>query len=239
VYEHLTWLEGEAARAGIPVSRVTAGNLRQQALDGQISGGSKMGRRFVSIPLFTLGLREGPGQVRRQCTREFKIAPIETFIRRQILGLRPKQPAPREVVVDQWFGISADEQRRVRFSPEPWKQHVYPLCGLPEPMLQKPMSRRDCLAWLAKHFPQRVVPRSACIGCPFHSDVEWAAIKRRPEEWADAVAFDRAIRHCGGARGDFFLHVSRKPLADVDLRTDVERGQRLLWQDECMGACGV
>jgi hypothetical protein len=35
---------------------------------------------------------------------------------------------------------------------------------------------------------------------------------------------------------------SRKPLDQVDLRTDVEHGQGLLWNDmqnECSGMCGV
>src|SRR3954464_850519 len=33
VYEHLEWLEGEAEKGGVPVHRVSAGNLRQDLLD--------------------------------------------------------------------------------------------------------------------------------------------------------------------------------------------------------------
>src|SRR4051794_37218529 len=33
VYEHLQWLEGKAKEGGIPVHRVSAGNLKQDLLD--------------------------------------------------------------------------------------------------------------------------------------------------------------------------------------------------------------
>src|SRR5690606_6623803 len=37
--------------------------------------------------------------------------------------------------------------------------------------------------------------KSACIGCPFHDDRYWRDMRdNRPEEWADAVDFDRQIR---------------------------------------------
>jgi hypothetical protein len=36
-----------------------------------------------------------------------------------------------------------------------------------------------------------------------------------------------------------FLHRSCKPLDQIDFRSDVERGQGLLWDDECEGMCGV
>jgi hypothetical protein len=238
VYEHLAWLEIEAKAAGIPVHRVSAGNLRADALSGQVVGGRKAGgNRFASMPLFTLAT-DAVGRVKRQCTSHYKIEPIERFIRREILSLKPGERAPSNAV-DQWFGISADELRRVRMSTDAWKRNVYPLCGLPDPMLPKAMTRRGCLAWLADKYPARPVPRSACIGCPYHSNEEWSAIQKRPDEWADAVGFDKAIRAAGGMRGEFFLHRSCKPLEDVDLRSDVERGQRLLWNEECLGMCGV
>lgn len=35
------------------------------------------------------------------------------------------------------------------------------------------------------------------------------------------------------------LHASRIPLADVDLRSETDRGQLSLWDAECDGVCGV
>jgi hypothetical protein len=50
----------------------------------------------------------------------------------------------------------------------------------------------------------------------------------RPEEWAEAVAFDREIRHLPGVRGECYLHRSCVPLDEVDLRTPEEKGQLAL-----------
>ncbi len=58
------------------------------------------------------------------------------------------------------------------------------------------------------------------ITCPYHSDRQWRELRERsPKEWADAVAFDRAIRHGHPAaihkqalRGNAFLHPSLRPL---------------------------
>src|SRR5262245_43068003 len=76
VYDHLAWLEQEARVHGIEVHRVSAGDLRADALSGQVVGGRKQGgKRFASMPLFTL-TNEGLGQVRRQCTSHYKIEPI-------------------------------------------------------------------------------------------------------------------------------------------------------------------
>lgn len=255
VYAHLEWLIAEAARAGIPVHIVSKGNIRADALRSKVRGTHGAGSRAASMPLFVDTKRvlvkdkdgamvdytslRGGGMIRRQCTNEYKIEPIERFLRREVLGLQPRQRAPREVVIDQWMGISSNELRRVRQSPEPWKRHVFPLCNLPDAYLPTPMTRSHCIAWLEKEFPERTVPRSACIGCPYHSNDEWRAIKSDPEMWADVTEFDRAIRHNGGVRGHVYLHRSCKPLDEVDLSTEEERGQINMWGNECSGMCGV
>jgi hypothetical protein len=99
------------------------------------------------------------------------------------------------------------------------------------------MTRRDCIAWLEAHgFP---IPRkSACLGCPYHSNTEWRAIRENVEEWADVIDFDERIRNRGGHRGTLYVHRTCKPLAEVDLSTAEERGQ-LNWINECEGICGV
>lgn len=238
VYDHLLWLEGQAAQAGIPVHRVTAGNLRQHTIEGFVRGSVKNGERYATMPLHVLSPEGSRGMIRRQCTREYKIVPIERFIRRELLGLAKGQAAS-PLCVEQWFGISADEMRRVRISQDHWKSHVYPLVGLPVPMLERPFTRAMCLEWLERHYPGHVVPRSACIGCPFHSNEEWRQIKDQPDQWADAVAVDEAIRHADGMDGEVFLHRSCRALKDVDLRTDLEKGQMALpYAQECLGLCG-
>ncbi|MET7949072.1 tyrosine-type recombinase/integrase [Micromonospora sp. NPDC005324] len=58
VYAHLRRLQRLAAAAGIPIVRVSAGNIRHDALDPT--------HRFASMPLFTLGPAGERGMARRQ-----------------------------------------------------------------------------------------------------------------------------------------------------------------------------
>ncbi len=133
--------------------------------------------------------------------------------------------------MDQWFGISYDEWRRVRRSRVAYIINRYPL-------VDRRMTRQDCVAWLKAH-GYRVPPKSACLGCPYHSDPTWRELKRRSAaEWQETVAFDRTIRlGLPGVWGEAFLHRSLIPLDLVDFRTGEERGQMQLfsWDDECSG----
>lgn len=90
-------------------------------------------------------------------------------------------------------------------------------------------------------------PRSSCVYCPFHSDAEWRRLKtQEPEAFLAAVEFDKSLRvtnanlENNSLRMIPYLHRSRKPLDEIDFRSDVERGQGLLdFGDECDGMCGV
>jgi len=155
VYRHLDWLETEAAKAGIPVHRVTVGNLRQDAVDFRQDRVSRDGKRYASVPFYVKNKDGTKGQIRRQCTSTYKIEPMERYIRESLLGLQRGQRAPRDVVVEQWIGISFDESRRCShpgvwqtikskgkdlfgheyvesekkvWRPIRWKNHTYPLC---------------------------------------------------------------------------------------------------------------
>lgn len=238
VYTHLDWCEKYAADHGIKVVRVTEGNIREDfstKFTARNGGG-----RFASIPLYVIQEDGKKGMIRRQCTREYKIQPIERYLRREIMGLKPRQRAPKEVVMHQWMGISWDEIQRAKASMDKWKLHVFPFINLPEEYFPKPIRRHQCIEWLEENYPDIHVPRSACIGCPYHSNEEWRRIKENPKEWADVVDFDRTIRQGTNMTGEAFLHRSCKPLEEVDLRSDVDKGQGVFgWNDECDGMCGV
>lgn len=232
VYTWLEHLEGNLTR--IPVHRVKAKpprSLHDGLREDMIA--SVFGGRFSGVPLYTES-PGGGGQLRRLCTSNYKIEPIERHIR-ELLGVKR---VPRGVAVEQLFGISLDEKYRAKPSPVSWVVRRWPL------IFERPMTRADCLEWWKAHNYQ-TPPRSACIGCPYHSDYEWRDMKlNRPEEWADAVEFDRAIR--GGVRGTrekCYLHSSLMPLEDVDLSTPEDLGQLRLfdasWFPGCEdGMCG-
>lgn len=219
VYQWLDWLE---PRLGFPLRHVSAGNIKnaytQNAMDGT----------FIGLPMFT-ERRGRRGSLRRQCTREFKIHPIERGIR----DLFSSGRVPRSEWVEQWYGISIDEVHRMKQPRVSWSRGRWPLVDLR-------MTRRDCLNWMRSHgYPEP--PRSACIGCPYHSDHEWRRMRDNdPEAWADAVQFDRLIRNgVRGTKWPCYLHQSLKPLDEVDLSTPEEHGQLSLFGNECEGMCGV
>jgi len=172
------------------------------------------------------------GMVQRQCTTKFKIEPI-TRKMRDLVGIKRGQKA---IGVIQWIGISLDEVHRMKMSREPWRVNRYPL-------VDARMRRSDCLQWMERHgFPRP--PRSACYFCPMKSNAEWRLLRdEEPEEFARAVAIDHRHRELKReARGDKglpYLHRSLLPLDQVDLSTDMDRGQGDLWGNECEGMCGV
>ncbi|WP_330327967.1 adenine nucleotide alpha hydrolase family protein [Streptomyces pseudovenezuelae] len=217
VYSHLDRLEKEIAEpAGIPVLRVTSGNIRNDALDPN--------HRFASMPLHILNEDGRPGMTRRQCTGEYKIKPIKKKVR-ELLGYPHPLRVPRGVFVEQWVGISTDEFHRAKDADVKYMRNCHPLIDLN-------WSRTDCVRYL-NTIGLTDTPKSSCLGCPFHGNAQWRNIRdTSPEEWADVVAFDAAIRQ-GNARanasgnrllGQAFLHRSRVPLeqAPIDHVTATE-----------------
>lgn len=227
VYEHLTWLRS-ASVLPFPVHVVTAGNIRDDILARRQADG---GRR-AAIPWFTLSPKGERGMGLRQCTSEYKLQPIARKVR-ELLGKGPRDRIPAgaaEILI----GISTDEAIRMKPSRQRYMTNRWPLIELG-------MSRRDCLRWLDGQGYSEP-PKSSCVGCPFHSDLYWRKMRdTKPEEWADAVAVDRALREgdARGMRSKEFMHSERVPLDQVDLRTDDERGQPDMFGNDCEGMCGV
>lgn len=293
VYRHLEVMERWAKEHGIPVERVTEGNLAAKVLEGS---GPVARDRFVTVPAFVSGQVErsdrceacggtgyrletlrayyalhaktpdgavldfldgveeappdrppfdceacdGSGKLnvrwedngvgtplRRQCTREFKIQPIERRVR-ALMGLK-KGEANRTKKARALLGISLDEAIRARDNARPWITNAFPL-------LDARMRREDCLGLLERHGLPKP-GKSACYVCPYHSDAYWRTLKREhPDDFQKAVAFDERIRRLQTVRGEVFLHRSLKPLATV--RLDEQTGD--LFGNDCeSGVCGV
>lgn len=223
VYRHLERLTAELERHGVPVHIVGNGNIRADALsDG----------RFASMPLHLRG-EKGDGIGRRQCTQEYKLVPIKRKVR-ELLGAKPTlTPSGKPTVgrvggrpgarhVEMWVGISTDEIERQKPADVSYVRRVDPLLDV------VPMSRADCLAYLVQRWPWPVV-RSACIGCPFHDNAEWRRMRdETPVEFADAVAFDKALRSDSlrTFKSEAFLHPDRVPLDEANL----DRETRAEWK---------
>ena len=224
VYEWLDWLEKQLP---FPVHRVMHKDGLLAGLEDALHGG-----RFASVPFYTESDRVGGGLMRRQCTREYKITPIRKKIR-ELLGLAKGERAGKKVRVIQYIGISTDEASRMKPSQDRWIENQWPL-------IEKNISRLDCLEWMKKEgYPTPV--KSACTFCPYHDDTLWRDMKKNdPESFAQAIEIDEKIR--GGVRGTkqrLFLHSSLQPLAEVDLRNAEDAGQTSLFDNECEGMCGM
>jgi hypothetical protein len=218
VYAHLDRIEREIAQpAGIPIYRVSAGNIREDALNPE--------HRFASMPLFIKNQDGGDGMTRRQCTSEYKLKPIKVQVR-QLLGFPHPKPVPRGVFAEQWIGISRDEFGRAKDSGIQYLRSAFPLLDMGGAADgREGWTRDDCTRYLTSR-GYGTTPKSACIGCPFHGNAQWRTLRdEQPAEWADAVAFDAAIRS-GNARGnangkpllgEAYLHRSRLPLAQAPI----------------------
>lgn len=230
VYEHLDRMERELFEPlGIPLYRVSVGNIRDDALNPD--------HRFASMPLFVKNPDGSKGMARRQCTSEYKLKPIKRKVR-ELLGYPHPTPVPRGVFVDQLIGISTDEVQRAKDSGIKYARNTFPLLDLG-------LTRRDCLRLLHAN-GWETTPKSACIGCPFHGNHQWRTLRdEQHEEWQDAVEFDAAIRggHAQAAarglelRGSMFLHSSLLPLADapIDKRGRAEKAADQLTIPDLLG----
>lgn len=172
------------------------------------------------------------GMLKRQCTGDYKIKPINHFIRAdgEALGMPVTHKSPAVTLI----GISLDEVTRMSPSSVKYIQRQYPL-------VEKRMRAADCIRYLKERGWEEPV-RSSCIGCPYHSQREWQALT--PAEWEDACRFDEELRDTGLTHpnqertfGDnrLYLHRSLKPLRSLDLTADDEFDE--LADEECAGAC--
>lgn len=228
VYDHLRWLMSPNVLP-FPVHVITAGNLGAEIR----LAASGHARNDARPPFFIKNPDGSRGILRRQCTGDYKIDPIHKMVR-QLIGLKPRQRAPKTVVVEQWIGISTDESHRM-------KPSLHPMAVNRWPLIEQEMSRHSCLRWLENHDYPRP-PKSACTFCPYRSDLAWRNMRDTdPVAWAEALEIDATIRSPGyvGLVGEAYIHDSLTPLAEVDLSTAAERGQPDLFGNECDGMCGV
>ncbi len=182
--------------------------------------------RFASIPAYTL-IDGKKGKLRRQCTREYKITPIERYIRQWLLkrGHAKKTKAGKIYVtksktkVITHIGFTTSEALRMKPSRLGWQQFGWPLIDLG-------MSNSDCINWLKKHgLP--VPQKSSCRICPFHKKSYWKEMRdKRPGDWQHVIEVDNFLRGEGkkrfpaSLRGELYLYKDAIPLEDVDFSAE-------------------
>jgi hypothetical protein len=216
--------------------------------DHLISGRNSTGQRFASIPAFTAPdhtLRPAgkvhEGRVKRQCTSEYKIEVVEKTIRRELVGLRPRQRVPRHVKVHQYFGISLDEAGRAKRAAKRFDNASW--CIPHWPLIDMGWTRGDCVRYLNTRVPHEV-PKSSCVFCPYKTRSNWIRLKEtKPKEWARAVEIDEALRQPGvadnrGMNDKLYLIRTCVPLGTANLM-DLPDDKLDPFVAECQGMCGL
>lgn len=239
VYDCVDYLTGRLREVDVPVIKVQKGDIIKDAMHPA--------NRFAAIPVFTIQHDGKIGKMRRQCTREYKIQPIEKWLRGRLLdmGLAKQRVtgaivATKGVNVECWLGLSLDEivrmaPNRTKFITNRW------------PLIEKRMMRYDCVTWLKSHgLP--IPKKSSCRICPFHNDRYWRDMRdNHPCDWGHVVKFDAELRSENGKmgrlqateKGELYLHRQCVPLDRVDLSTPQDHGQLEMF-DECdSGYCFV
>lgn len=237
VYAHLDWLR---SLGGPPILTRTVGCLG----DDLVNGRNSTGQRFASIPAFTTpDGGESVGITRRQCSKEYKTEVIAKTIRRDVLGLKPRQRVPKAIRIVQNIGFSLDEGgRAMRLRDLFKKEHKWATPRFP--LIDLHMTRSDCVWWLKKYAnAPHEVPRSSCVFCPYHTDEEWLRVKANENDWARAVKVDESLRANGSIinrdmRQTLYLHDSCRPLSEVEFKPETRKQIPMSFYRECEGVCG-
>lgn len=221
------WLEYIKKNTTIPIHVTTFNSLEVDAVTVKTS---KQGRKYqkTTIPIYS---RKENGKIaihNRWCTLKYKIEPIHRKIRELI---KDRGLSTKTTQVLQYIGISLDEESRAKESTKKYITNVFPL-------IDKKITRQDCIKWmLANNYP--TPPKSSCIFCPYHSDEQWAELKKNKEEWHRIILFEKNLRAAYNQTVSIipFLHDSCVPIDEVQLKVGHDASEEFVV--ECEGMCGV
>lgn len=223
-YDNVRKLQRMSEEGGLPFHWVKTESIEQALIDGA----ADRSVRVNAPPFYVHSDRTNKAaQITRECTGAYKINSMNKFIRNDLLKTRPGEQVRGRVEI--MLGISTDEAHRISASRTGWIDNTFPL-------IEMGMSRTDCIKFI-EDYGFRVPPKSACLGCPYRSNKEWAKMKEEtPHEFAQVVQIDAIIRSgLGSVRRPLFVHSSLKPLGEVVFDKSTKEG----WGNECSGMCAT
>lgn len=227
VYKQVEYLRGRCQNAGIEFAVV------KKDSQGIVQDAMHSSGRFAKMPFYIKDSITGKISImQRQCTKEYKIEPCDDYLKDWLLKFHKAKPdklgrryVNRDIYIEQWYGISAEETYRAGKRGQQWQQAVYPL-------IDKNMKRADCIKYLLKKCLP-VPKKSSCKVCPFHDDEYWLMLSiESPDEFEEACVYDDWLRtpaakkRFASLRGDIYLHFSGQPLRSIDFKTRIEARKR-------------
>lgn len=167
--------------------------------------------RLDNPPFWTRNRDTGKrGRLKQSCTPYYKIAPMDAAIRQWMednIGVSKTNSRLGSNAVRKWIGFSADEVHRIK---EPKQEYQY----FEYPLIEMGWGEAEIVGCYLKHGIPRP-PRSVCNAC-FANDVAHfhEMHLNRPEDWAQAVMVDEAIRDltCMGVTDECYVSWTLIPL---------------------------
>jgi len=153
-------------------------------------------QNHIRLPLF---INNNGKQVKfdTHCNQTWKVMVIKRWMRSK--GIE---------ACEGWLGISSDERRRARSSPNDWYSYRYPL-------LDMGLDREDCIYLIAAAGWSRP-HHTSCFCCPNQKDRQWQDMKEAyPIDWQRAIEVEKQIQ---SVMPNAYLHRSMVPLHEVELK---------------------
>jgi hypothetical protein len=214
-YEYVTMMFERCREAGIDCKTVEGPNLYEELID--LPNSDKT--RLDNPPYWTKSQNGNRGKLMQCCTKFYKIMPMDREIRRILeerFGISRKSSRLGEGIVEKWIGFARDEILRIKQPPQKYIRFRYPL-------IEMKMKTDDILRFFEEN-SLPVPPRSVCNAC-FANNLDYfkEMHTKRPEDWKQAVAVDRAVRDWRqiGVKDEVFVSKSLLPL-DVLAKRDFE-----------------
>lgn len=162
--------------------------------------------------------RDGIGT--RQCTNNWKIEPVQRWLREQGAEAANVQ-----------LGISMDEYHRMKPSRTNWVTNRFPLIDMG-------LSRQDCLNIIREHgLP--VPPPSACYFCPYHRTSTWQHLAVFEPDLFERSADLEEMLNERDTNKDVFLSSRLRPLRKAFSRHQLPLPGMDAPDDGCGGYCHV
>lgn len=183
-YPHIEEMQERGRRTGFTCLTVEGPNLLDDILALPENGRT----RLDNPPYWTdrgNGCKEG--RLIQKCTAHYKIAPMDRALRvylEERHGINRKTCRLPPGCVEKWIGFGMSEVQRIKPSRQKYINFRYPL-------IEQRVNIDNYFAEIDKPMP----PRSVCNACFSNGlDHYQDMYENRPDDWAQAVAVDDAVR---------------------------------------------
>jgi hypothetical protein len=217
-YRFCDWAERECKSAGIPFLRTDSESLYNDLLTAKTLGK----KRLDKPPFWTKGEDGSCGKLQQSCTAYYKIEPIKRAIRNElfrVFGISTVRCGAglSSGCVEQWIGFTADEGNRVESCVGSPRNAKSKYLRLGFPLVGMGLTKADVFD-LYEDNGWEVPPRSMCNACPYHGLRSLKDMHdNRPDDWAQAVKVDEAVRDMSfvGVKNPCFVSETLIPLTQL------------------------